>query len=95
MISSRIDGIHHACYRNLCHSSTVAQRRDDIQVLLELPLGTLNIMDMLVVHPSQQAIVTQASISAGHAGAHSERSKASELRRLGEHAGQHSFMSFM
>ena len=68
------------------------QRRGDILVVL--PSGKISVVDVVVTHPAQQALVSQASTRTGHAAARAEAGKVARFRALGQDAGQYDFVPF-
>ena len=81
-------------YRHLQRQQggNAGQRRGDILVVL--PSGKINIVDVVVTHPSQVKYVNQACTRVGHAAARAEVDKVDKFREIGEDAGQYDFVPF-
>lgn len=81
-------------YRHLQQQQggNAGQRRGDILVVL--PSGKINIVDVVVTHPSQVKYVNQACTRAGHAAAREEVRKVAQFQEIGADAGQYDFVPF-
>ena len=65
-----------------------------LYILVVLPSGKINIVDVVVTHPSQVKYVNQACTRVGHAAARAEVDKVDKFREIGEDAGQYDFVPF-
>lgn len=78
--------------RGAQQQQAASQRRGD--VLVVMPSGKISVVDVVVVHPSQQQYLAGAAARAGHAAVGAERGKVNSFRQLGQDAGQYDFVPF-